>query len=242
MKKSVFAILIAIAIMSISSCAPKAKKLNYPVTAKVDQVDEYFGVEVSDPYRWLEDDNSEETAEWVKAQNAVTQGYLQGIPFRQKIADRLTEIWNYPRYRMPVKKGDKIYFRKNDGLQNQDVLFVMEEGGEPEVLLDPNTLSDDGTVALSNWTLSKDGRYMGYLLATAGSDWQEIKVMDLETGTILDDHIKWVKFSGVSWKGDGFFYSSYDPPAEGEEYSNVNENHKVYFHKVGTTQQEDVLV
>jgi len=242
MKNFVSLISITIILMIMSSCAPKGEKLDYPAARKVDQVDEYFGVKVEDPYRWLEDDNSAETAEWVKAENELTQAYLAKIPFRQKIVDRLTEIWNYPRYRTPVKKGDKIYFRKNDGLQNQDVLYVMTEGQEPEVLLDPNLLSDDGTVALSSWNISGNGKYMGYLIARAGSDWQEIGVMDLETRQVLDDHIKWVKFSGVSWKGNGFFYSSYDPPAEGEEYSNVNENHKVYYHEVGTPQEQDKLV
>jgi len=242
--KNTTLLLISIAIMmTISSCSSKQEKIDYPVTNKVDQTDEYFGVQVADPYRWLEDDNSEETAEWVKAQNAVTNAYLQKIPYRQKIADRLTEIWNYPRYRTPVKKGDKYYFRKNDGLQNQDVLYVMSgEDGAPEVLLDPNTLSEDGTVALSSWDISKDGKYMGYLIARAGSDWQEIFVMDLETRQTLDDHIRWVKFSGISWKGDGFFYSSYDPPAEGEELSDVNEYHKVYYHEIGAPQEEDILI
>jgi len=229
--------------ITISSCCNKQKKIDYPKTKKVDQVDEYFGVQVADPYRWLEDDNSKETAEWVKAENAVTQEYLNAIPFRQGIIDRLTEIWNYPRFRTPEKKGNLYYFRKNDGLQNQDVLYVMEgEDGTPEVVLDPNTLSEDGTAALSSWNLSKDGKYMGYLIARAGSDWQEIYVMNLETGETLEDHIEWVKFSGVSWKDDGFYYSSYDPPLEGEEFSNVNEYHKVYYHKLGTPQNEDILI
>ena len=200
-------------------------------------------MQVADPYRWLEDDNSEETAEWVKTQDSVTQNYLSQIPFHSKIVDRLTEIWNYPRYRTPEKKGDYYYYRKNDGLQNQDVLYVMKgEEGTPEVVLDPNTLSEDGTVALSSWTISKDGKYLGYLIATAGSDWQEIYIMDLETRKTLDDRVEWVKFSGISWKDDGFYYSSYDPPADGEEFSDVNENHKVYYHKIGTAQDDDILV
>ncbi len=229
--------------MTISSCCNKQDEIKYPVTKKADQTDNYFGTTVADPYRWLEDDNSEETAEWVKAENAVTDAYLSEIPFRKKIVDRLTEIWNYPRYRTPEKKGELYYFRKNDGLQNQDVLYVMKgEDGEPEVLLDPNTFSEDGTVALSSWNISRDGKYLGYLIARAGSDWQEIYVMDLETRETLDDHIKWVKFSGISWKGDGFFYSSYDPPAEGEEYSNVNEYHKVYYHRIGDSQENDILI
>jgi len=244
MKKIVSLLLSASIIMILgSSCSEEGQRCQYPTTNKVDQVDEYFGVEVADPYRWLEDDNSDETAEWVKAQNAVTHDYLTKIPYRQKIIDRLTEIWNYPRYRTPEKKGEYLYYRKNDGLQNQDVLFVIKgEDEEAEVLLDPNTFSEDGTVALSSWNLSRDGKYLGYLVARAGSDWQEIYVLDLETRTVLDDHIKWVKFSGISWKGDGFFYSSYDPPAEGEELSNVNENHKVYYHKIGTPQEEDLLI
>ena len=229
--------------MTINSCCNDQDEIKYPVTKKVDQVDEYFGTSVADPYRWLEDDNSEETAEWVIAENAVTDAYLSEIPFREKIIDRLTELWNYPRYRTPEKKGEYYYFRKNDGLQNQDVLYVMKgEDGEPEVLLDPNTLSEDGTVALSSWNLSKDGKYLGYLIARAGSDWQEIHVMDIDKRETLSDHIQWVKFSGVSWKGDGFFYSSYDPPAEGEELSDVNEYHKVYYHKLGSSQDEDILI
>ncbi len=229
--------------MTISSCCNEQDEIKYPVSKKVDQTDEYFGVQVADPYRWLEDDNSEETAEWVKAENAVTNAYLSQIPFRDKIVDRLTEIWNYPRYRTPEKKGEYYYFRKNNGLQNQDVLYVMKgEDGEPEILLDPNTLSEDGTVALSSWNLSKDGKYLGYLIARAGSDWQEIHVMDIDKRETLSDHIQWVKFSGVSWKGDGFYYSSYDPPAEGEELSDVNEYHKVYYHKIGTGQDEDILI
>lgn len=243
MKRFISPLLSLIIIMTISSCCNEQDEIKYPVSKKVDQTDEYFGVQVADPYRWLEDDNSEETAEWVKAENAVTNEYLSQIPFREKIVDRLTEIWNYPRYRTPEKKGEYYYFRKNDGLQNQDVLYVMKgEDGEPEVLLDPNTLSEDGTVALSRWNLSKDGKYLGYLIAKAGSDWQEIHVMDIDKRETLSDHIKWVKFSGASWKGDGFYYSSYDPPAEGEELSNVNEYHKVYYHKIGTGQDEDILI
>ena len=243
MKRFISPLLSLIIIMTISSCCNEQEEIKYPVSKKVDQTDEYFGVQVADPYRWLEDDNSEETAEWVKAENAVTNAYLSQIPFRDKIVDRLTEIWNYPRYRTPEKKGEYYYFRKNNGLQNQDVLYVMKgEDGEPEILLDPNTLSEDGTVALSSWNLSKDGKYLGYLIARAGSDWQEIHVMDIDKRETLSDHIQWVKFSGVSWKGDGFYYSSYDPPAEGEELSDVNEYHKVNYHKIGTGQDEDILI
>lgn len=243
MKRIIPLLLSVFIIMTINSCCEKQDKINYPVTEKVDQVDEYFGTQVADPYRWLEDDNSAETAEWVKAENELTQKYLAEIPFRQGIIDRLTEIWNYPRYRTPEKKGDLYYFRKNDGLQNQDVLYVKKgEDGEAEVLLDPNTFSEDGTVALSSWNLSKDGKYLGYMIARAGSDWNEIHVLDLETREVVGDPIKWVKFSGVSWKDDGFFYSCYDEPEAGDELSDVNEYHKVYYHKIGTTQADDELI
>jgi prolyl oligopeptidase len=243
MKKFTLPLLSIIIVMTISSCNCEKDRINYPVTKKVDQTDDYFGTTVADPYRWLEDDNSEETAAWVQEENAVTNEYLANIPFREKIEERLTEIFNYPRYRTPEKKGEYIFFRKNDGLQNQDVLYIQKgENGEAEVLLDPNTLSEDGTVALSSWNLSKDGKYLGYLIAHAGSDWQEIHVMDIESRETIGDPIKWVKFSGISWKDHGFFYSSYDPPEEGTELSDVNEFHKVYYHQLGTSQDEDILI
>lgn len=218
--------------------------INYPETKKVDQTDDYFGTIVEDPYRWLEDDRSAETEAWVKAQNEVTFGYLDEIPYREKIRTRLEQVWNYPKMSVPfTKAGHTLYF-KNDGLQNQSVLFIKVNGEEEKVLIDPNTLSDDGTVALAAgmYSISKDGKYFAYGIARAGSDWREIKVRDIETGEDLDDLVKWVKFSGISWYKDGFFYSSYDKPEEGAEYSGVNEFHKIYYHKLGTSQDEDQLI
>lgn len=216
----------------------------YPETRKdTTVVDDYFGTKVADPYRWLEDDNSEETADWVKRQNQLTFGYLETLPQRDSIRKRLEELFDYERYGTPLKKADKFFFYKNDGMQNQSVLYVQDSlNGEPRVLLDPNTLSEDGTVALGGTSVSKDGKYMTYQLASAGSDWYEIRVLDLETGKDTEDLIKWVKFSGVSWKGNGFYYSRYDAPKEGEAYSGKNEFHKVYYHDLGTSQAEDELI
>ena len=226
--------------------APKTEKkmkLNYPETAKVDTVDEYFGTKVPDPYRWLEDDNSEETKAWVKAQNEVTFGFLNQIPFRNKIKERLTKVWNYEKRSAPSKRGEKYYFYKNDGLQNQSVMYVQAElGGNAEVFFDPNKLSEDGTVALSSTSFSKDGKYMAYSIARGGSDWNEIYVMETESKEVLKDHIKWMKFSGMSWYKDGFFYSAYDAPKEGDKLKGKNEFQKVYYHKIGTEQSEDKLI
>ena len=240
--KTIFLAIIALMFMT-QNCQPPKEKLNYPVAKKLDSVDVYFGHEVSDPYRWLEDDNSEETSEWVKAENDVTQAYLDKIPFRNDLKQRLTDIWNYPKYGVPFNKGENYFFFKNNGVQNQYVLY-MQEGldGEPKVLLDPNTLSEDGTVSLSSLGISKDGKYLGYGISRGGSDWSEIYVMDIETGETLKDHIKWVKFSGISWKNDGFFYSSYDEPKEGDELSGQNRFHKVYYHKLGDKQSDDKLI
>jgi len=215
----------------------------YPVTAEVDTVDTYFGTAVPDPYRWLEDDNSKETEEWVTAQNEVTFGYLNQIPFRDKIKTRLEQIWDYPKYGVPFKKGSNYFFFKNDGMQNQYVMYIRKDlDAEPEVFLDPNTFSEDGTVALSGLSFDKDGKYMAYKLSKSGSDWGEIFVMDVETREKLEDHLEWIKFSGMSWKDDGFYYSSYDAPKEGDELKAVNEYHKVFFHKLGTPQSEDILI
>ncbi|OQX80897.1 MAG: S9 family peptidase [Bacteroidetes bacterium 4484_249] len=237
-------ILIAIAVMT--TYAQKQKRIkpaDYPETKKVDTVDVYFGTEVPDPYRWLEDDNSEETAEWVKAENEVTFGYLKQIPFREKIKERLTEIWDYPKYGSPFKEGDNYFFFKNNGLQNQSVIYIMKNlDAEPEVFLDPNMLSKDGTVALAGLSVSKDGKYFAYSIAKSGSDWNEIFVIDVKSRKNLGDNLKWVKFSGMSWKDDGFYYSRYDEPKEDDELSGKNEYHKIYYHKVGTKQSEDILI
>ena len=227
----------------VMSCTPQQKKLTYPKAEKVDTVDVYFGTEVADPYRWLENDTSAATAAWVEAENKVTNEYLAQIPFRKQLLERLTNLANYEKIGAPFKKHGKYYFYKNDGLQNQSVLYVQDSlEGEPRVFLDPNKLSDDGTVALTGLSFSHDGKYAAYTISRSGSDWTEIYVLDTATGQLLDDHIEWAKFTGAAWQGDGFYYSAYDAPVKGKEFSNVNENHKVYYHKIGTPQTEDKLI
>ncbi|RPE12098.1 S9 family peptidase [Chitinophaga lutea] len=217
--------------------------LTYPDTRKVDTVDDYHGKKIADPYRWLEDDNSADTKAWVEAENKVTQGYLAAIPFRDKIKKRLEALWNYPRYGAPFREGEFYYFYKNDGLQNQAVLYRQKGlSGTPEVFIDPNKLSEKGTAALGSLSFSKDGKYAAYLIAKAGSDWQEGFVMDVATKQVLADKLDWIKFSGLSWKGHGFYYSRYDAPDEKSKLSKKNEYHKVYYHKVGETQAQDELV
>ena len=225
-----------------TSCAQQ-KAISYPQTATVDTVDTYFGVSVPDPYRWLENDTSAATASWVKAQNEITNNYLEHIPFRQDLVKRLTELANYERISAPFKKHGKYYFYKNDGLQNQSVLYVQDAlNSEARVFLDPNKLSDDGTVALTSLSFSNNGKYVAYTISRSGSDWREIYVMDVATGSLLDDHITWAKFTDAAWQGDGFYYSAYDAPSKGKEFSNVNEHHKIYYHKLGEPQQNDRLV
>lgn len=236
-------IFILFVIVGFVACVPKPEKINYPMTKQVDTVDQYFGHNVADPYRWLEDDMSEETGAWVVAQNVVTQNYLTQIPYREQIEARLTQLWDYPKISAPFKKGDHFYVFKNDGLQNQSVAYIMETlEGEERVILDPNKLSEDGTVALSNFVPSKDGKYIAYGISRGGSDWREFYVKDIETGKDLDDHILWAKFSGITWFKDGFFYSRYPEPKEGDALKGVNENSKLYYHKVGTSQENDKLV
>ena len=226
----------------ISACSSKTT-LSYPEAIKDNTVDTYFGTEVADPYRWLENDTSQATSAWVKAENDITNAYLARIPFRNKLKERLTQLTNYEKIGTPFKKNGKYYFYKNDGLQNQNVLYVKETlDGEAKVLLDPNKLSDDGTVALNGISFSKDGKYMAYAISRSGSDWIEIYVIDLATSELTDDHILWAKFSGASWQGNGFYYSAYDAPTNGKEYSNINENHKVYYHKIGDPQSKDQLI
>ncbi|RMG94012.1 MAG: S9 family peptidase [Deltaproteobacteria bacterium] len=223
-----------------------ARTFEYPETRRLDLVETLHGVDVADPYRWLEDLDSEETRAWIEAQNELTFGYLEKIPARNAIRARLTELWDYERYGLPTRRGGRYFYSKNDGLQNQSVLYVTSDlDEEGRVLLDPNKLSEDGTVALSGIAISEDGRYLAYGVSKAGSDWQEWFVRDVETGKDLDDHLRWIKFSGASWTkdGKGFFYSRYDAPKEGEnEYAGVNYYQKLYYHRVGTPQAEDELV
>lgn len=241
MKKIFILMLLATPILITMSC--NTAKVKYPKTKQVDVVDEYFGVKVADPYRWLEDDKSPEVAEWVKQQNEVTFSYLNAIPFRNKIKERLTAIWNYTSMGTPFKAGGRYFFFKKDGLQNQSVLYMMENlEAEPKVILDPNTFSDDGTVSLSNVSVSRDGKYLAYSINDGGSDWQKIKVIKLPGGEQLPDEISWVKFSSIAWLNDGFFYSRYDEPKEGSELSNINKNHKIFYHKVGTPVETDKLI
>ena len=219
--------------------------LNYPVTKKVDTVDVYFGTKVADPYRWLEDDLSEETAEWVKKQNELTFSYLKKIPFRDKIKSRLEKLWNYEKVTAPVKHGDYYYFYKNDGLQNQYVMYRAknEDLSDATIFLDPNKFSEDGTVSLAGGSFTKDGSLYAYLISEGGSDWRKIIVRDTKTNEIIEDTLVDVKFSGVSWKGnDGFYYSSYDKPKEGSQLSGKTQFHKLYYHKLGTKQEEDQLI
>ncbi len=238
--KILFLTVISLMFMTAQS---QQSKIVYPHAKKVDSADVYFGHKVEDPYRWMEDDNSVETADWVSAENKITRNYLDKIPFINELKDRLTEIWNYPKFGVPFSKGGRYFFFKNDGVQNQSVLYVQQRLTDiPQVLLDPNKLSDDGTVALSSLGISMNGKYLAYGISRGGSDWNEIYVLDIDTHKILPDKINWVKFSGISWKGDGFFYSSYDEPKEGDELSGQNRFHKVYYHILGTLQRQDLLI
>ena len=219
--------------------------LEYPITEKGTVIDNYFGIDVADPYRWLEDDLSEETAQWVEAQNKVTFNYLDQIPFRDKIKDKLEKIWNYEKVGSPTKHGDYYYFYKNDGLQNQYILYRTEDlaSKETQIFIDPNDFSEDGTISLAGTGFTKDGSLMAYLISEGGSDWRKIIVKNTETLDVIGDTLIDVKFSGVSWRGnDGFYYSSYDKPKEGSQLSGKTQFHKLYFHELGTSQKEDVLI
>ncbi len=220
-------------------------KIEYPKTKTVDQIDDYHGVKVADPYRWLEDDNSAETKAWVSAQNKVTFDYLNTIPEREMLKKRLTELWDYEKYSAPFKEGGKYFYYKNDGLQNQSVLYVTDSPkATGKVLLDPNKLSTDGTVALSGMSISDDGKIMAYGVSESGSDWQQWRFLDVETGKDLPDVLKDIKFSGASWSKDnaGIYYSRYPAVAEKDRLTALNFNQKVYYHKLGTPQSEDYVV
>jgi prolyl oligopeptidase len=238
--KNIFLFFLLLGVVTFYSCK---QKINYPVTKKVNVTDNYFGTNIADPYRWLEDDTSRVTAEWVQAENKVTNEYLSQIPFREKLREKLTKIWNFPKYTVPFRKGKWYFYFKNDGLQNQSVLYLREGiNGTPKVLLDPNKFSEDGTIALSGESASNDGKYLAYSISRSGSDWNEIRVLEIATGNQLPDSLSWVKFSGMSWQGDGFYYNRYEKPAVGMELTSLSENQKVFFHKIGSDQKDDVLI
>jgi len=235
---------LSLSLLSIFSVAQSSSPLAYPQAKRGDQVDDYHGVKVPDPYRWLEDTDSADTHAWVEAENKLTFSYLDQIPYRHSIHDRLTKLWNYERYTAPQEKGGRYFFEHNNGLQNQNVLLVAESiNAEPRLLLDPNLLSADGTVAISDTAVSDDGKLMAYAVAASGSDWNEWHVRDVDTGKDLPDLIKWVKFSGASWSKDnqGFYYSRYDEPT-GATMRDTNYFQKLYYHRLGTAQPEDRLV
>ena len=243
----VFSLLAAFGGNALAQTCPAGDSpaVTYPVTKKVDQRDSYFGTTIADPYRWLEDANSAETHDWVVEQNKLTQSYLGTIPEREAIKQRLTKLWNYERFSTPTKEGGRYFYTRNDGLQNQAVLYTVKKlTDEPRLLLDPNTLSADGTVALAGTSISPNGKFLAYATAASGSDWNEWKVRDIDTGKDLTDEIKWAKFSGASWTKDnrGFFYSRYDAPKEATKLADINYFQKLYFHKLGTPQSADVLV
>ncbi len=247
MKKLPF---LALALSIFVSCKNETESMkpitvDYPQTQKVDTIDTYFDVAVADPYRWLEDDRSTETEAWVKAQNKVTYNYLDQIPYRKALKERLTTLWNYEKIGAPFKEGDYTYFYKNDGLQNQYVIYRYKTGADPstaEVFLDPNSFKEDGTISLGGTSFSKDGKTLAYAISEGGSDWRKILIMNTETKTIVEDTLVDIKFSGMSWyKNEGFYYSSYDKP-EGSELSAKTDQHKVYYHKLGTPQSEDQLI
>lgn len=231
---------------TLMACAPSTEKsttMLYPETAKVDTVDEYFGTQVPDPYRWLEDDTSKQTADWVKAQNDVTFAYLKNISYRDRVKKRLEELYSYERLSAPFKEGDYYYFYKNDGLQNQSVLYRKKgEAGEPEIFLDPNTFSKDGTTQLAGISFTRDGSRVACLISEGGSDWRKAMVLNTADKAVVEDTLRDLKFTGISWRGnDGFYYSSYDKP-KGSELSAKTQIHKVYFHRVGTPQKSDQLI
>ncbi|MBI5215568.1 MAG: S9 family peptidase [Ignavibacteriae bacterium] len=231
-------------IVGVIASTLTAQSLHYPPTTKVEQVDTYFGTQVADPYRWLEFDTAKNVGEWVRAQNEVTFSYLEQIPFRNQVKERMTKLWDYPKYSTPFRAGSNYFFFKNDGLQNQSVLYIQKGlDGVPEVFLDPNRFSSDGTASLGGLAFSKDGKYCAYGISKSGSDWRTFYVMEVESKRKLDEELQWSKFSGIAWYRDGFYYSRYDAPTdEATAMSNKNENHKVYYHVLGAKQSSDILV
>src|SRR6266704_2979968 len=230
--------------MFTSAVPAPAQTLQYPAARKSDVVDDYHGTRVPDPYRWLEDPDSPESRAWIEAQNRLTAAYLAEIPARAALRERLTKLWNYPKYGTPFRKARRYFFFKNDGLQNQSVLYKQASlTADPETLLDPNVLSEDGTVALSTLAVSDDGRLLAYGTSASGSDWEEFRVRDIAEGRDRSDHLKWIKFSGASWTNDGqgFFYSRY-PVAAAKALTEVNRFQRLYYHRLGTDQAQDLLV
>ena len=223
--------------------SPPSTNMTYPQTKKTEVTDTYFGTTIKDPYRWLEDDRAADTKDWVEAQNRVTQNYLSAIPFRAEIKTRLEHLWNYEKYSAPFKEGNFTYFYKNDGLQNQYVLYRQKKGSEPEVFLDPNKFSKDATTSLAGIQFTKDGSMAAYQISEGGSDWRKVIILNAENNSIIGDTLRDVKFSGLAWRGnEGFYYSSYDKPAEGSQLSGLTQYHKLFFHKLGTSQKEDQLI
>lgn len=243
MKKALLPMFVMAAIVSCNNNkTEEVAQITYPETKTVDKVDTYFETEINDPYRWLEDDRSAETAEWVKAQNEVTFGYLEQIPYREQIKNRLQDLWNYEKIGAPFVEGDYTYYYKNNGLQNQSVLYRKDKDGNEEVFLDPNTFSEDGSTSLGGINFSKDGKTVAYAISEGGSDWRKVIIMDAQSKKILEDTLVDIKFSGLSWRGNqGFYYSSYDKP-EGSELSAMTDEHKLYFHKLGTSQKDDQVI
>jgi len=238
-------LLLSLVLVALISACTKQQKFEYPVFPKSDVIEDFFGTEVADPWRWLEDPNSDQTQQWIEAQNAISYPYLASLPGRDKLITRLTKLWDFPRYSSPTRRGDMYFYYFNDGLQNQFVLYKQDNlDAEGEVLIDPNLFSEDGTVSMSSVSFTDDARYIAYAKSVGGSDWREFFVRDVSTGEDLDDHIQWVKFSGTSWdkQGEGFYYSRFPEPAPGEFLTAANRNMKLYYHKVGTSQDADVLV
>jgi len=247
MKKRLFVLAVIPLFFFLNTCEKEQSfsqpELTYPETKKVDVTDDYFGTTVPDPFRWFEDVGSEDVKAWVEAQNEVTFSYLEQIPFREKIRQRITELYDYPKYSSPYRVGDHYFFYKNEGLQNQSVIYIQEGlEGEPEVFIDPNELSPDGTIRIYLTGFSEDNRHAAYSRSEAGSDWQEIRIMEIATKKELEDRIQWVKFSGAAWYNDGFFYSGYDKPEKGQELKEQNKYQKIFYHKLGDPQEKDKLI
>lgn len=244
MKRELTTILttVVLTLIMVTACKQNTS-IQYPETAKTDHVDTYFGHEIDDPYRWLEDDNSAETKEWVKAQNKVTDQYLSRIPFKEKIKKRLSEVWSYERLSAPSKKGDNLFYYKHDGVKNHPVLYVKNDKTQEEkILIDPNLFSEDGTTSLAGISVAQNGKHIAYAISEGGSDWREVFIREVDTTKDLDDHLQWIKFSDLSWDADGFYYSRYDEPKEGGELSASNTFQKVYYHKMSTPQSQDELI